>query len=90
MSISLLNGTKVGYGDLMLDVPPTHDFAEFDHAGSEPLRRLREDLHRPAGHIVGSRDGVDGLLVAQIAKLEGQVEPAVSTSEILFFLGALW
>lgn len=34
------NGTEARYGDSTLDVPPSHYFAELDHAGSESLRRL--------------------------------------------------
>lgn len=59
-----LDGMKAECGDATSDIPPSHDFAELDHAGGETLRCLREDLHRPAGHVVGPRDGVDGPLVA--------------------------
>lgn len=69
-------------------LPPTHLFAKLDYSRGEALARLREGLHGASWHVVFAGDDVDRHLVAQVPKLECEIEPAVDPGQVPLLLAA--
>ena len=68
---------------------PSHPIAEEDHAGREAFAGLRKCLYEPSRNLKAASDNVDRNLVAEVTKLEGRVETAISPSKIDFLSGVL-